>query len=65
MIYTWKAQVKLKTGQASGTEHMQWVQQDAANSYEARLAIEAKYGRILQGPIKVGGSDAGDFYKNW
>lgn len=62
----WKAQVKLKTGQKSGTEHMQWVEQEAQNSYEARLAIESKYGRILQGPIKVNGNhESGSFYDNW
>lgn len=62
----WKAQVQLKTGQKSGSTHMQWVEMDARNSYEARLAIEAKYGRILQGPIKVSGNnDDGSFYENW
>jgi len=62
----WKAQVQLKTGAASGSKHMQWVEQEAQNSYEARLAIETKYGRIVQGPIKVtGNNNDGSFYDNF
>jgi len=63
---TWKAQVKLSTGQASGSTNLQWVHQDARNSFEARLAIEAKYGKIVQGPIKVSGNNNdGDFADKW
>lgn len=62
----WKAQVKLSTGQSSGSTNLQWVFQDANNSYEARLAIEAKYGKIVQGPIKVSGNNnSGDFAADW
>ena len=63
---TWKAQVKLSTGQASGSVNLQWVHQDARNSFEARLAIEAKYGKIVQGPIKVtGNNNSGSFADRW
>ena len=63
---TWKAQVKLSTGQASGSTNLQWVHQEARNSFEARLAIEAKYGKIVQGPIKVSGnSNSGSFADSW
>jgi len=63
---TWKAQVKLSTGTANGSYNLQWVQQDANNSYEARLAIESKYGKLVQGPIKVSGNNnSGRFADNW
>jgi len=59
----WKAQVQLKNGSSS---HLQWVEEEAQNAYEARLAIESKYGRILQGPIQLdGNSSDGDWYSNW
>ena len=62
----WKAQVKLSTGQPSGTTNLQWVHQNARNSFEARLAIEAKYGKIVQGPIKVtGNNNKGSFADRW
>jgi hypothetical protein len=63
---TWKAQVKLSTGQPSGSVNLQWVFQDARNSFEARLTIEAKYGKIVQGPIKVSGNNnSGSFADRW
>ena len=62
----WKAQVKLSTGSASGATNLQWVFQNARNSFEARLAIEAKYGKIVQGPIKVtGNNNSGSFADQW
>ena len=62
----WKAQVKLSTGAASGSTNLQWVFQSANNSFEARLAIEAKYGKIVQGPIKVtGNNNSGSFADKW
>ncbi len=62
----WKAQVKLSTGQSSGSTNLQWVEEDARNSFEARLAIEAKYGKIIQGPIKVSGNNnSGSFADRW
>lgn len=63
---TWKAQVNLKTGQASGSTNLQWVQVNAKNSFEARLVIETNYGKIVQGPIKVSGNNnSGSFADNW
>jgi hypothetical protein len=35
----WKAQVKLSTGAKSGSSNLQWVFQDANNSFEARLKV--------------------------
>ena len=62
----WKAQVKLSTGAPSGSTNLQWVEQDAQNSFEARLAIEAKYGKVIQGPIKVtGNNNSGSFADKW
>jgi ABC-type microcin C transport system duplicated ATPase subunit YejF len=62
----WKAQVRLSTGAKSGSSNLQWVFQDANNSFEARLAIESKYGKIIQGPIKVSGNNnSGSFYDRW
>jgi hypothetical protein len=62
---TWKAQIKLASG-SFGSSNLQWVHQDARNSFEARLAIEAKYGKIIQGPIKVNGNNnSGSFADNW
>ena len=53
----WKAQVNLSTGSASGAKNLQWVFVNARNSFEARLDFESKYGRIVQGPIKVSGNN--------
>ena len=62
----WKAQVKLSTGTANGSFNLQWVEETARNSFEARLAIEAKYGKLVQGPIKVSGnSTTGRYADNW
>lgn len=62
----WKAQVKLSTGSPSGASNLQWVFQDANNSFEARLAIESKYGKIVQGPIKVSGNNNnGSVFDRW
>jgi hypothetical protein len=62
----WKAQVKISTGTRNGSVNLQWVHQDARNSYEARLAIESKYGKLVQGPIKItGSSSTGRFADNW
>ena len=62
----WKAQVKLLTGQNSGSSNLQWVEETARNSFEARLAIETKYGKIVQGPIKVSGNNnSGSFADKW
>jgi len=63
---TWKAQVKLSTGRSTGSSNLQWVHQDARNSFEARLAIESKYGKIVQGPIKTSGNNnSGSFGDMW
>lgn len=62
----WKAQVILSTGSASGSSNIQWVEEHARNSFEARLAIEAKYGKLVQGPIKVSGNNnSGSFADQW
>jgi len=49
----YKAMVSLRTGAQAGGSHMQWVETEADNSYDARCALEAQYGRIVQGPISV------------
>jgi len=62
----WKAQVKLLTGRNTGSSNLQWVEEFARNSFEARLAIEAKYGKLVQGPIKVSGNNnSGSFADQW
>ncbi len=63
---TWKAQVKMKTGTKNNSYNLQWVFERARNSYEARLALETKYGKLIQGPIKVSGNNnTGRFADNW
>ena len=49
----YKAMVSLRTGTQVGGSHMQWVEIEADNLYDARCALEAQYGRIVQGPISV------------
>jgi len=62
----WKAQVNMKTGSSNGSTHLQWVEQEAKNSFEARLAIESKYGRIVQGPIMISGNgSSANFHDNF
>jgi hypothetical protein len=60
----WRAQVKLSNGTANGSFNLQWIEETAKNSFEARLAMEAKYGKLVQGPIRVNdtGSNTGERY---
>ena len=64
-MYEWKAQVRLSTGTQNNSFNLQWVFERARNAYEAKLAIQAKYGRLIQGPIKVNGNGTGRFIDNW
>ena len=58
---TFKAQVSV---QNQGSGHMVWITEQARDVIDARCLIEAKYGRIVQGPIAET-NKPGNFYDNW
>jgi len=59
-----KAMVSLRTGTQVGGSHMRWVEIEASNLYDARCALEAQYGRIVQGPIAVCETPE-NYYETW
>ena len=60
----YKAMVSLRTGTQVGGSHMQWVEIEAENLYDARCALGAQYGRIVQGPIAVYETPT-NVYESW
>ena len=60
----YKAMVSRSTGTQAGGSHMQWVEIDVNNLHDARCALEAQYGRIVQGPIAVYETPT-NVYESW
>ncbi len=56
--------VSLRTGTQVGGSHMQWVEIEADYLYDARCALEAQYGRIVQGPITIIETHT-SYYESW